>query len=214
MAVNSNTLDLVSDTKYDAGVEKDMGYAGLAPAISRLVMSALGLGVLTLGAIFIENGIFTTVLISAFIVGSFMYTSLQMVFAYNKTNKKLSTGGDLYGQTIGNTMKILFEVSFFFFVLFAMTGMIWVITKTFYGLQRDYLATLIDFEQFKDIADKEERAEKEFKFFQRYSLPVVGIFIICLQIPKDVSFLSFAGIGGLIAFIYLALVIIIYGISV
>ena len=97
MAVNSNTLDLVSDTKYDAGVEKDLGYAGLAPAISRLVMSSLGLGVLTLGAIFIENGIFTTVLISAFIVGSFMYTSLQMVFAYNKTNKKLSTGGDLYG---------------------------------------------------------------------------------------------------------------------
>lgn len=165
MALSSNTLDLVADTKYDARAEKDIGYDGLFPAISRLVMSALGLGVLTLGAIFIENGILTTVLISAFIVASFMYTSLQMVFAYNKTNKKLSTGGDLYGQTIGNMMKILFEISFFFFVLFAMTGMIWVITKTFYGLQRDYLATLIDFEQFKSITDKEERMEKEFKFF-------------------------------------------------
>lgn len=125
---------MVTDAKYNKSAERDLGYEGLAPPISRLVMSALGLGVLTLGAIFIENGIVTTVLISAFIVFSFMYTSLQMIFAYNKTNKKLSTSGDLYGQTIGNTMKILFEISFFFFVLFAMTGMIWVITKTFYGL--------------------------------------------------------------------------------
>lgn len=146
MEVNVNTINLVTDAKYVGGAEKDLGYEGLAPAISRLVMSALGLGVLTLGAIFIENGILTTVLISAFIVWSFIYTSLQMIFAYNKTNKKLATGGDLYGQTIGNTMKILFEISFFFFVLFAMTGMIWVITKTFYGLQRNYLATIIDFE--------------------------------------------------------------------
>ncbi len=97
MEVNNNTLDLVTDAKYGKSAERDLGYEGLAPPISRLVMSALGLGVLTLGAIFIENGIVTTVLISLFIVFSFMYTSLQMIFAYNKTNKKLATSGDLYG---------------------------------------------------------------------------------------------------------------------
>lgn len=145
MERNSNTIDLVSDAKYGGSGERDLGYEGLAPPISRLVMSALGLGVLTLGPIFIDNGILTTVLISAFIVMSFIYTSLQMVFAYNKTNRKLATSGDLYGQTIGNVMKILFEICFFFFVLIAMTGMIWVITKTFFGLQRNFLATIIDF---------------------------------------------------------------------
>ena len=134
MEANTNSLELVTDAKYAKSVERDLGYEGLAPPISRLVMSALGLGVLTLGGVFIENGILTTVLLSIFAVGSFMYTSLQMIFAYGKTNKKLSTLGDMYGQSIGNTMKILFDVSFFLFVLFAMTGMIWVITKTFYGL--------------------------------------------------------------------------------
>lgn len=162
MALNANTIDLVSDAKYGQSVERDIGYEGLAPPISRLVMSALGLGVLTLGAIFIENGIVVTVLISAFIVMSFILTSLQMVFGYNQTNKKLATTGDMYGQTIGGLMKILFEISFFLFLLFAMTGMIWVITKTFYGLQRDYLATVLDFKQFEGQKDRENL---EFKYF-------------------------------------------------
>lgn len=47
-----------------------------------------------------------------------------MIYIYKVINRKIPTSGDLYGITLGSKYKMLFEIAFFFYLLFAMTGMI------------------------------------------------------------------------------------------
>jgi hypothetical protein len=47
-----------------------------------------------------------------------------MTFIYKIINSKIATTGDMYGLTIGPMFKTLFDISFFFYLMFAMTGMI------------------------------------------------------------------------------------------
>lgn len=63
-----------------------------------------------------------------------------MTFIYKIINQKITTTGDMYGLTLGPKYKILFDISFFFYLMFAMTGMIQVIVKTFMKVQKPLLS--------------------------------------------------------------------------
>ncbi len=100
-------------------------------------MSALGIGVLKTYNIYSSLGIVTGLFVNVLIVISFMFTAFLMVFGYFKTNKNLKSLGELFGQTIGRWAQIVFDISFFFFIVFAMTGLLSVIASTFYDIRTD-----------------------------------------------------------------------------
>lgn len=47
-----------------------------------------------------------------------------MIHIYTIITQKIKTSGDMYGMTLGPMFKNMFDLSFFFYLLFAMTGMI------------------------------------------------------------------------------------------
>lgn len=67
------------------------------PETIRLVMSALGIGVLGTYKIYSSLGIGNGLIVNLLIVISFIFTASLMVFGYFKTNKNLKSLGDLFG---------------------------------------------------------------------------------------------------------------------
>jgi hypothetical protein len=97
-------------------------------------MSALGIGVLGTFKIYNGIGLIPGLTLNIFMVISFIFTASLMVFGYFKVNKNLTSLGELFGQNVGKWCKVVFDISFFFFIVFAMTGMVGVIANTFYNL--------------------------------------------------------------------------------
>ena len=60
-------------------------------------MSALGIGVLGTFKIYSKIGIVTGLALNILMVMSFMFTASLMVFGYFKTNKNLTSLGDIFG---------------------------------------------------------------------------------------------------------------------
>lgn len=67
------------------------------PFVIRLVMSALGIGVLGTFKIYNKIGLGPGLTLNILMVFSFIFTASLMVFGYFKTNKNLSSLGDLFG---------------------------------------------------------------------------------------------------------------------
>jgi hypothetical protein len=60
-------------------------------------MSALGIGVLGTFSIYSKIGIIPGIVLSILMVISFIFTAFLMVYGYFKTNKNLTSLGDLFG---------------------------------------------------------------------------------------------------------------------
>lgn len=60
-------------------------------------MSALGIGVLGTFKIYSTIGVVTGLFLNIIMVFSFIFTASLMVFGYFKTNKNLTSLGDLFG---------------------------------------------------------------------------------------------------------------------
>ena len=175
-------------------------YGSLMPPIIRLVMSALGIGVLGTYSIYCSIGIIPGLLLNIAMVLSFIFTASLMVFGYFKTNKSLSSLGDLFGQTIGKIAKTIFDLALFFFIIFAMTGLLGATAGTFFNLQKE---RIVDFLGGNGLTEGEIKK----KFLLR-ALPIICCLLLLLLIPKNVSFLSYMGMISFGVYVYLSLVII------
>lgn len=67
------------------------------PETIRLVMSALGVGVLSTFKIYTGIGLIPGLALNIFMVISFIFTAFLMVFGYFKANKNLTSLGELFG---------------------------------------------------------------------------------------------------------------------
>jgi amino acid permease len=167
-------------------------------------MSALGIGVLKTYRIYSQMGIVGGLLINILIVISFIFTAFLMVFGYFKTNKNLKSLGELFGQTIGRWAKIIFDASFFFFILFAMTGLVSVIASTFYDIRTSTVHSILN------ITDPTSMQPEEIKTkYNLMALPVICILLLVLLLPKNISFLSMMGMVSFGVYCYLSVVIVV-----
>lgn len=149
-------------------------------------------------------GIVGGLLVNILIVISFIFTAFLMVFGYFKTNKNLKSLGELFGQTIGRWAKITFDVSFFFFIIFAMTGLVSVIASTFYNIRQDTVHNFMNITKDTTLTSEEIKSK-----YNLMALPVVCFFLLLLLLPKNISFLSMMGMVSFAVYCYLSVVIVV-----